>query len=241
MAFSPEQTEARLEIRSNTATAEPPFELVGDERGLAVVDGPGARQGWQLFESAEATLTLPAEFEGRVEIVSAVRSGALFVEGRIASITGLLESGAIALNARADLVDLDVDSGVVDLAGGAEEARLQVTAGSIWLGGEYGRVEAYLDSGWLEGDLVVRQEALLAVSTGMGELRLGAPMPAETTIDVGSGMFELALPVGDYQAAIAEDGSGAIEVDGAIGTGGGADRPKLYLSVDSGSIDVVPS
>ncbi|NLT25046.1 MAG: hypothetical protein GXX90_00060 [Microbacteriaceae bacterium] len=237
--FAGHDDAARLEVSTSSRDGadRAPIELVAEDDGLVVRDRPGPGTGWLGAGSTVAVLTLPEALDGRLAVDLEVGSGALEVNGALAELRGSLSSGAVSILGPAGDIDLVVDSGAADLAGG-RDTRIDVRSGSVWLAGTYERLRVNLDSGWLDGDAAVLLEAELSVDSGLGSFALQEPMPAATTLDVNSGMFELRVPPGLYQGALDAGPSGGIDVDPQVRVDGGADRPQLLLSVTSGRIDV---
>ena len=237
LRFAGDSPDARLEVSSRTAADGDRYELVA-EGGALVLRDAARGPGWSTFDSAAVTLTLPEALDGRVAVEAAMSAGMLSIEGSTASITGAIDTGELVVIGNGGDIDFEVDAGSIDLSGG-RDVRVRVDSGSIWLGGAYERLDVAVDSGWLEGALSVALEGSFSLSSGVGDLALLQPMPAVASVGIDSGLFSLEVPAGVYQAAIHEPGSGSVSIDARIEPNGGADRPKLELSVVSGSLEVL--
>lgn len=202
--------EAIVFAEARTESETLPVTVEGDANELRVrIEGDG---GFLSFpDDLKVQITLPASAASTADVQVHVGSGFARVDSPVETLRAKAESGVFE-------------------ATGAKDAVVEFGSGMMSLTGHYETLEMRGGSGVAEFQGQVLLNGRFEVTSGVGNVDLSGPMPAELTASVQSGVFDLTVPGGTYQVA----SSGPVDIDPRINPKGGADTPKVYLSATSG-------
>ena len=144
-----------------------------------------------------------------------------------------VDAGSVEIGAPLASLDATLASATLD-AVGAKELKVESQTGAVNLAGHYDHVEVNSNAAAIQLHGEVRGSGSITSDIGVASVTLEGIMPATFTMFIDSGFGDLTLPAGTYQ--IARDGGVSFDED--INPNGGADTPKLSLTVWTGGIQV---
>ena len=213
LSYSGVGSDAVVFAEANTDRGSLPVEVRSDDGALRVsVVGSG---DWRAFENLKVHITLPEQLAATAEVNLSVGAGFGQVQSRVGTLTATVASGVVEATGAAE-ASVTVDSGVMSLTGQYETVDLRAKSGVVELTGQ------------------VMLHGALELGSGVGSVNLGGTMPAEFRAAVTSGFLEFTVPNGDYQI----QRSGLIDIGSGVNPDGGANTPKIALSVNTGVISI---